>query len=256
MSNISWMYRNLCSNPSSITEIFGTSNSLFGTNRLADGDLQSYWEADRIATPVGTVVNILFDMGSSVNVDSLIVIHNMNEAGTMYFMAGDTNPPIGTYSLPILGSTGTSMNFLTNPVTLRYWKLFANGTNLSEAIKLKEIFIGKRDTFSVNPEYPLKKETDSSTIVTISEKGQKKVYHKYTRTNWELSYPSIDEATFGTMLKIRKYCSGSYKPFFVCFDIDDNPYETFMVRFGKNGFKNKEINYNIHDVSIRLEEEL
>src|SRR4030067_895276 len=125
MSNISWMYHNLCQNPLSITEIFGTSNSLFGTNRLADGDLQSYWEADRIATPVGTVVNILFDMGSSVNVDSLIVIHNMNETGTMYFMAGDPNPPIGTYSLPILGSTGTSMNFLTNPVTLRYWKLFA-----------------------------------------------------------------------------------------------------------------------------------
>src|SRR3990167_4454892 len=174
MSNISWMYRNLCQNPSSITETFGTSNSLFGTNRLADGDLQSYWEADRITTPVGTVVNILFDMGSSVNVDSLIVIHNMNEAGTMYFMAGDTNPTItGTYSLPILGSTGTSMSFLTNPVTLRYWKLFANGTNLSEAIKLKEIFIGKRDTFSVNPEYPFKREADSSTIVTISEKGQK-----------------------------------------------------------------------------------
>ena len=29
-----------------------------------------------------------------------------------------------------------------------------------------------------------------------------------------------------------------------------------FVRFGKNGFKNKEINYNIHDISIRLEEEL
>src|SRR3989304_6851628 len=139
MSNISWMYRNLCGNPSSITGIFGTSNSLFGTNRLADGDLQSYWEADRITTPTGTVVNILFDMGSSVSVDSLIVVHNMNETGTMYFMAGDTNPPTGTNSFPLFGSTGTSMSFLTNSVNFRYWKLFANGTNLSEQIKINEI---------------------------------------------------------------------------------------------------------------------
>ena len=173
----------------------------------------------------------------------------------MYYMAGDTNPPTGTYSLPILGSTGTSMNFLTNPVNFRYWKLFANGTNLSEQIKINEIFIGKRDTFSVNPEYPFKCETDSSTIATISEKGQKKVYFKYDRLKWGFKYQAIDEATYGTMLKIRKYCSGSYKPFFVCFDIDDNPYETFFVRFGKNGFKNKEINHNIHDIEIGIEEE-
>ena len=58
------------------------------------------------------------------------------------------------------------------------------------------------------------------------------------------------------MLKIRKYCSGSYKPFFVCFDIDDNKFETHFVRFGKNGFKHKEESYGNHSINLRLEEEL
>ena len=260
MSNVSWMYKNLCQDPLSITDTIGTSNSLFGTNRLADGDLQSYWTSNSL----GTVVSILLDMGSAVWADTFIVVHNLpvvnNEpsAGTftLYLNAGNTNPPItSTYYLSNPASLGTSM-YYGSAVNYRYFRLLSYGTSFNEQTKINEIFIGKRDTFSVNPEYPFKRETDSSTIVTISEKGQKKVYHKYTRTNWELSYPSIDEITYGTMLKIRKYCSGSYKPFFVCFDIDDNKFETFMVRFGKNGFKNKEINYNIHDVSIRLEEEL
>ena len=260
MSNISWMYKNMCQNPATITETFGTSNSLFGTNRLADGDLQSYW----LSRSTGTVISILFDMGSAVWADSFIVVHNLpvvnNEpsAGTftLYLNGGNTNPPItSTYYLSNPASLGTSMYYGT-AINYRYFRLLSYGTSFNEQTKINEIFVGKRDTFSVNPEYPLKKEMDSSTIVTISEKGQKKVYHKYTRTNWELSYPSIGEEIYGTMLKIRKYCNGSYKPFWVCFDIDDNPYETFFVRFGKNGFKNKEINYNIHDVSIRLEEEL
>ena len=260
MSNISWMYHNLCQNPASITETFGTSNSLFGTNRLADGDLQSYW----LSTSVGTVISILFDMGSAVWADTFIVVHNLpvvnNEplAGTftLYLNAGNTNPPIAsTYYLSNPASLGTSM-YYGSAVNYRYFRLLSYGTSFNEQIKINEIFIGKRDTFNVNPEYPFKRETDSSTIVTISEKGQKKVYHKYTRTNWELSYPSIDEITYGTMLKIRKYCSGSYKPFFVCFDIDDNKFETFMVRFGKNGFKHKEESYGNHSINLRLEEEL
>mgnify|MGYP001561702230 CR=1 FL=1 len=256
MANISWMYRNLAEDPLSITETFGTSNTDYGTNRLADNNLQSYFSFDRILMPTGTVANILFDFGSSVYVDSLIVVHNLDETGTMYFMIGDTNPPIGTYSLPILGSTGTSVRFLDTPITNRYFKLFADGTKLSDVTKIREVFIGQRDVFPINPEYPFRKEMESSTIVTESEKGQKKVYHKYTRNKWSFKYSAINDATYGTMSKIRKYCSGSYKPFFFCIDSDDAKFATYFVRFSKNGLKHTEIMVDCHDIEINLEEEL
>ena len=60
MSNISWMYKNLCDNPSAITEIFGTSNTDFGTNKLADNNLQSYFSFDRILMPAGTVAIFVY----------------------------------------------------------------------------------------------------------------------------------------------------------------------------------------------------
>lgn len=254
MSNISFMYRNLCESPRSITETFGTTNSIYGTSMLADGNLQSYWSTDRISNST-----ILFDFGSSVSIDSLIVIHNMN-IGTLFIGAGGTIASYGTsdvfYGLPLYGSTGTSVNFLTTPVNFRYWKLFANGTNLNEVTKIKEVFLGRRITPNINPEYPFQHELDSATIVTESEKGQKKVYHKYSRNKWNFKYSAIDDALWGTMRKIRSYCSGSYRPFFMCIDSDDNKFETYFCRFGKNSFQHQEISYGLHDVVFSVEEEL
>ena len=108
MSNILFCYKNLCEAPSKITDLYGTSNSLFGTAKLNDNNLSSYWSSNSI-----TNANILFDFGSNVYVDSLIAVHNLTGVGTLYINAGDTNPPTTVaYGLPILGSTGTSMNFL------------------------------------------------------------------------------------------------------------------------------------------------
>jgi len=257
--NISWMYKNLLENVSSITETFGTSDSDFGTNRLADNNLQSYWKTWGISPGPGTVANILFDMGSSVSVDSLIVIHNMN-IGTLFFGAGGTNPSFGTadafYGLAINGSTGTSINYLDSPVSFRYWKLFINGTNMSESTKIREVFIGKRDELPINPEYPFRKEIEAFTILTESEKGQRAVYQKYTKQKWNFSYPAIDSATFGTLNKIRNFCNGSYKPLWFCIDRAENKFETFFARFLKNSYKHTEIMYGIHDIEFSLEEEI
>ena len=283
MAKVSWMYKNFCNSASSITDTFGTSDTTYGTANLIDNNLHTTWNLDRSDLTNQPYASVVFDFGSSVSVDSLIVVHN-SDSGTMYFLASDTtsfefftespfvigdtpyvlsdtplnygNALSGMYGLPILGSTGTSMHFISAPVSYRYWGLFIGGTHFDEAIKVNEVFVGKRDNFSVNPEYSFKKEMDSSTITTTSEKGQKRVYHKYTRNNWEFDYSSIDDAVYGTMLKIRKYCNGSYKPFWICFDIDDKPQETFMVRFGKNGFTHSEVNYGNHNVNIRLEQEL
>lgn len=259
MSNILWMYKNMCEFPSVITETWGTTNSDFGTAKLADNNLQSYWSTQGISPGPGTVANILFDMGSAIYADSLIVVHNMN-VGTLFFGAGGTTPIFGTsdafYGLPIYGNTGTSVNYLANPVGFRYWRLFCNGTKLTEITKIKEVFIGKRDTFPINPEYPFRKEIESSTIVTESEKGQRKVYHKYTKQRWGFSYPGISEAVNGTMNKIRDFCGGSYRPLWMCLDKDDDKFATYFVRFVKNSFKTIEIIDNVHDVEFSVEEEL
>ena len=257
MSNILFCYKNFCESPSVITETWGTTNSDFGTSKLADNNLQSFWTTQGISPGPGTVANILFTMGSAVYVDSLIVVHNLNETGTLYVKAGDTNPPTTiTYPLPILGNTGTSINFFSPIVSYNFWQLFADGTKLSEVTKIKEVFIGKRDTLSVNPQYPFRKEIEAYTILTESEKGQRKVYSKYTKSKWDFSYPAIDEATFGTLNKIRNYCGGSYRPLWMCLDKDDDKFATYMVRFMKNSFKSTEIIDGIYDVSFGIEEEL
>ena len=260
MSNISWMYHNKAENPLSITEIFGTSNTDFGSSRLADNNLKSYWASNSI----GTIASILFDMGSSIWSDTFIAVHNLPvvntepAAGTytLYLNAGNTNPPTtATYYLSNPASLGTSMYYGTE-VNYRYFRLLSYGTSFNEQTKFYEIFIGKRDVLSVNPEYPFGRGIDSSTIVTESEKGQKKVYHKYSRNKWNFKYSAIDEATWGTMRKIRSFCGGSYKPFFFCIDSDNNKFETFFCRFGKNSFRHQEVSYNIHDIAFSVEEEL
>mgnify|MGYP001570880695 CR=1 FL=1 len=257
MSNILFCYKNFCENASTITETWGTSNGDMGTSKLCDNNLQSYWETKGISPGPGTVANVIFGMGSQVYVDSLIVIHNLNETGTLYIMAGNTTPPTTTsYGLPILGSTGTSINFFSPEVAYSFWQIFADGTKLSESVKIKEVFIGKRDTLSVNPQYPFRKEIEAYTILTESEKGQRKVYHKYTKQRWGFEYPAIDEATFGTLNKIRNFCGGSYRPFWMCLDFDDDKFATYMVRFMKNSYKHQEIIDGIHDISFSVEEEL
>ncbi len=252
MSNISFFYRNHCADPVSITEVNGTSNTDYGTSQIADNNLQTYF----LGNTIPSVPNVLFNFGTQIYVDSVIVVHNMN-AGTLYINAGDTNPPSTiTYGLPILSSTGTSMNFFSPEVSYTYWQLFANGTNMNTPVKINEIFIGKRDTFSSNPEYSFKKYIDSSTIVTESEKGQRKVYHKYTKQKWDFSYPDVTDALNGTFNKIRNFCVGSYKPFFFCEDIDDNKFETHFVRFVKNSYKHVEEKQGCHNIEFSLEEEV
>lgn len=258
MSKISWMYRNLCNDPSAIVDVIGTSNTDFGSSRLGDNNLKSYWTS----VSTGTIVSILFDMGSSVEVDTFIAVHNLPVSETtgtytLYLMAGNTNPPISsTYILSNPASPGTSMYFIGSTVNYRYYRLLSYGTLFNEQTRINEIFIGKRDVFSVNPEYPFHKKIDSATIVTESEKGQKKVYSKYTRRGWGFSYNSINDALNGTMNKIRKFTSGSYRPFWICLDKDDNPYETFFCRFVKNSFKHSETMVNCHDINFEIEEEL
>src|SRR3990170_8195909 len=150
MSNISWMYKNKCESPYAIYDISGTSNTDYGTSELCDFNLQTEFRTKNI----NTAASITFDFGSVVSVDSLIVIHNLNETGTLYIKAGDTNPPTTvTYGLPILGYTGTSMNYLDSAVDYRYWNIYGDGNNFTEITKIKEIFIGKRNELSVNPAY-------------------------------------------------------------------------------------------------------
>lgn len=297
MSNISWMYKNLVSSIPTITETFGTSNSDYGTNNMFDNNLQTYWSVDRLN--LTTPATVIFDFGSNVNVDSLIVVHNLN-SGTMYFIAdntlpvvpiiadphyillgepplviGDTpynfsdipmrygtsNTPVlsGTFTnifgLPILGSTGTSTNYINDVRNYRYWELFLGGTNFSEVSRINEVFIGRRDTLPINPEWPFLIESDTKTIVTKSETGHKYVYKKYDSKKWSFRYSGINQAEFGTLNNMRSICNGGYKPFFMCIDKDDNKFDTKFIRFSKGFWKSSEVAYKIYDLEFSVEEE-
>lgn len=253
MSNISWLYKNKCVNASKIVDIVGTNNITdHGSSFAMDYNLQSEWRSNAI----NATLDFRFDFGSSVYVDSLLVVHNLN-SGTMYFNAGNTYPPSTiSYGMPLLGNTGTSMNYLANAVNYRYWSLIADGTKLNDVIKLKEIFIGKRDELSVNPEYPFEKELNVTTIVPQSEAGHKFTYKKYDKLRYNFKYNGIDSNTFGTLSLIRDLCSGSYKPFWMCIDKDYNKFDTKMFRIVKGSWKVQEVIHNVYDCSFSVEEEL
>ncbi len=251
MSNISWMYKNKVSNIVSMSEIYGTTNSDYGTANLIDNNIQSYYSANSTS-----LTKVLFDFGSAVTIDSLIVVHNAdgNLGGTVYFHIGNNNPPTDVdVGVPVVSRTGTSMKFLSSAISYRYFQLCAiAGTKVT---KINEVFIGKRDTFPINPEYPFKKELVMSNIITQSEKGKKFVYNKYDRLKWDFRYPSMDDILYGTFSAMRDFCGGSYKPFFMCIDKDDNLLDTYFVRFVNNTWKHSEISYGVHDVEFSIEEE-
>lgn len=252
MSNISWMYKNKAENMYVMTETYGTVNGDYGTANLVDNDLQSYYAAHG---PDG-LTKVLFDFGSSVSVDSFIVIHNMDGdiGGTVYFKVGDTNPPVtSTIGVPVVSITGTSAKYLASAVNYRYFQLNAiAGTRFS---KINEVFLGNRDILPINPEYPLKKELMMSNIITQSEKGKKFVYNKYDRLKWDLKYPAINDAVYGTLNNMRDHCGGSYKPFFICIDKDYNLLETYFVRIARSSWKHTELIDGSHDISFSIEEE-
>lgn len=262
MSNISWMYKNKIENVITMTETYGTINGDYGTSSLADGDLQSYFSGNsESASPT-----ILFDFGSVVTVDSFIVVSNHrsninNDNGVLSFNAGDTNPPTGTNIIlraltdpTDIRSAGTAVRFLSSSISNRYFKLSAliGGTAVTH---LNEVFIGKRDTLPINPEYPLKKELMMFNIVTQSEKGKKFVYNKYDRLKWDFKYSAINDALYGTLNNMRDHCGGSYKPFFICIDKDDNLLETYFVRIARSSWKHTELIDGSHDISFSIEEE-
>lgn len=252
MSNIAWMYKNKVEDIYGMTETYGTANGDYGTANLGDNDLSSYYAAQG----PDSLTKVLFDFGSAVTIDTLVVVHNIDSAtsGTAYFNVGDTNPPItATYGVPVVSTTGTSAKYLVSSITYRYFELNAiAGTRFT---KINEVYIGKRDVFPVNPEYPFKKELIESNIDTLSEKGKIFSYNKYSRLKWDFVYSSINDALYGTMNNMKKICSGGYKPFFLCIDSDDNLLETFFVKFVKNSWKHTEIIDGIHDIYFSVDEE-
>lgn len=251
------MYKNLCESPLNVTATYGTSNPDYNIDKLHDNNLQTWFSSDRIITPTGDVVTVTFDFGSAVYADTFITVHNINTTGTMYFKAGDTNPPTTeTHGLPLINSTGTSMKYMSSPIYYRFFKLFANGTKLSEVTKIKEMFIGKRNTLLINPEYPFSRGSDSVTIVNESEKGQKSTYHRYNRHKWAFNYTAVDSSINDALNNVRNYCKGSYKPFWFCEDYSDNIVDTFFCRFQGNSFKHSEVMDGVHDVQFAIEEEL
>ena len=284
MSNISWMYNNLGRSAISITDYLGTSNSKFGTSNLCDNDLNTSWNTDRKdfindyfgdipfrvdETPYyfiegslsyGTAnliyASVTFDFGSAVYVDSLIVVHNMDR-GTMYFNAGNGNPPAYTsYGMPVLNSTGTSINYIDSVTPFRYWQLFAGGDVFDDVIKINEVFIGKRIELPINPEWPFNIETNVMTIDTQSQSGHKYIYRKYDKTKWNFLYNGLDQTEFDTLNNIRSFCNNTYLPFWMCIDRDYNKFDTKFVRFSKGSWKYSEVAYKIYDINFSVEEEL
>lgn len=255
--NVSFAYKNFIEDVSDILDLYGTTdNTNFGTAKIADFDLNTSFRSNGVAGLYGTTT-IRFNFGSSVYVDSLIAVHNFT-TGTIYIQAsGTADGNDATYGLPIdSGIAGTSVKFLTSPVSFKYWKLFMAGNTSDGYHELKEAFIGKKLTLNENPSYPFEPNVIEDTIMNMAEKGQRFIYHNFSRKTWELNYEGITESSYLALSKMRRYCRGSYKPLWFCIDYDNDPLEIFFTRMIGNEFSYKELTVDVWDVSFRLEEEL
>ena len=224
MANIYFAYKNLLENVTKISELYGTTDSTnFGTSKIADFDLNTSFRSNGVSGIYGTTT-IQYDFGSSVYVDTLIAVHNFT-TGTVYVKAGGTSDPNDmTYGLPVDGGVaGTSIRYLATPVAFRYWKLYMEGSITGGYHELNEMFLGKRLSLTENPSYPFGQKAVEDIIINEAEKGQRFIYHNFSRKSWDLTFESINQDNYENLIKMRRYCGGMYKPLWFCIDADDDP---------------------------------
>lgn len=253
-NNIHWMFKNKVENVNTITESSGTSNTNYGTNNINDFDINTSFRSN--SAGAGTTT-LLFDFGSAVYIDSIIGKQNLPVVGgTMIMRAGTvSNPADVSLAIP-LTAKGTAALY-TSPNGYRYWELSMAGTAAGGYHELFELFLGKRLELNENPKDNLVITDIEDTNESVTDKGQIFKYHNFSRRLWKLNYPAIPQASFESLLNMRRFVKGSYKPLWFCFDPGSNPEITHFARLKGESFTYSELVSGVAwDISFSIEQEI
>lgn len=209
---------------------------------------------------MGTVAQILVDVGSSVYCNTLIVVHSMTGTGHVRWYHGTTYDDWSFEGTLDAGHAvdddyGTTVLF-DYTGTARYWGIEVSGPQyLGTSIKIYEIFLGKNLELDSNPVYPYQAGDIKAVTLAETQKGVRHVYHNFDRKAWLLSYEAITDSDKDSIEEMVDYCGGSYKPLWFTLNPSE-PVETHFIRFSTDKFTYNEIISGAWNVLIPFEQEL
>jgi len=257
-----FLYKNLLDNVVSITESEVSPTLGWGTSNIADYNLNSAYRSDvhYFTSGVGTT-SLECNFGSAVFIDSIIVVSNLTQYGTMWLTAGVAPGNVAeTFGVPLNGS-GTSHKyfwgqFVTDPPqAYQYWKLNMMGVTGIGVHQVNEVFLGKRNIIDEMPSYPLENNIEEDVTELTSERGQKWIYSNYQRESWTFNFEGVNATTESKLWNMYKYCGKNTQPFW--FNLDNaKPMDVKFVRFKENAFLSSEETKNIFDISLEIEKEV
>ena len=247
---ITFLCKNFINDAVRITE--NCVSTGFGTFYLHDDDLNSVFRGTN--TLHGTTW-VRFDFGSAVYLDSVACITNLSSFGTLVIRAGNTTAVMNqAFGIPLDGY-GTSHKFFGNN-GYQYWRLDLTGATGIGKHQINELFLGKRISITEMPTYPLENGIEEDTTELVSERGQKWIYHNYSREYWVLNFESINSDNENKLYNMYRSVRKDTQPFWMALDPENNPNDIKFVRLRDSSFLSEEITKNTFDVSLEIEKEI
>ena len=257
---LTFLYKNKLKDAVSISE--SEFDYGWGTAYLIDDDINSAFRGDlHYNNPGVGTTTIVFDLGTSVYIDTIACIHNLTTTGTMWLTAGNTSGEVAqTFGVPVDG-LGTSYKYFidqyaTSFQPYQYWRLHMKGVTAISQHQVNEIFLGRRTLIEEMPSYPFVTGIEENTVDLISERGQKWVYKNYDREYWIMNFESVSATTENALHKMYKYCRKNTQPIWMALDAENTPLDIEFVRFKDGAFLSEEITKNIYDLTVEFDKEI
>ena len=261
--SISFFYKNKIKDVVSITESETSADLGFGTSKIFDDNLYSAYRNGTQDFTSGTgTTTLTFSFGSAIFADSIVVVSNLTQYGTMWLTAGNApNNVAETFGVPLDG-LGTSHKYFWKqyqtdpPQAYQYWRLWFKGVTGIGNHQINEVFLGRRSVVEEMPSYPFETEIEENTVELTSERGQKWSYFNYDRESFVMNFEGVNAITESNLWNMYKYVKKNTQPFWFCLYSDTKPLDIKFVRFADRGFLSDEITKSVYDLTVELEKEV
>ena len=252
--SITFLYKNLIKNVTSITESEVSSTSGYGTANIMDDDINSVFRGYLHYNNMVGTTTILFTFGSAVYADSIACVSNIPLNGTLILRAGTTSS-VGNFVSNIpLDLSGTSYKDISTQ-NYKYWRLDLHGQTGIAQHQLNEFFLGRRKVTNELPSYPVENGVEEDDVELISERGQRWIYPNFSREFWIFNFEGVNSTTNNDLYNMYKYCGKNTTPFWMILD-ENSPMDIRFCRFRENSFMSDQIGKNIFDITMEIEKEI
>ena len=246
---ISFLYKNKIKSALSIESNSFTNG--FEPAQICDDNINSPFRSSNDS--LGTTT-ILFTFGSSVYIDSVACVSNINLTGTLILRAGN-NSNVSNFSINIpLDGLGTSYKYIGN-MGYQYWRLDCFGATGIIKHQINELFLGKRKLITEMPSYPVETGIEEDNIELVSERGHRWIYNNFNREYWVFNFEGVNSSTESDLYNMYKFCGKSTIPFWMILD-DTNVMDIKFCRFRDKSFLSNQITKQVFDVTLEIGREI